>query len=82
MKSICPDGKRFELLFYDGYKGKETPRAVLIGSRQFKIDNILERKRVRDERTGRSSEVFTCKMEGQRVRIVIHDTSHFELIYL
>ena len=74
-------GNRFELRFYEGYKGKETPRSVIIGNREFKIDSILERKRVRDKQTGKKSEVFTCEIEGQRVRIIIKDTGKFELIY-
>jgi hypothetical protein len=82
MKPKVPKGSRFELRFYEGYKSKETPRAVLFGDREFKIDRVMERKRVRDERTGKTSEVLTCLMEGHRVRIVIHDTGHFELVYL
>lgn len=82
MMTKVPKGNRFELRFYEGYKGKETPRAVFIGNREFKIDSILERKRVRDEQTGKKSEVFTCEMEGQRVRIIIKDSGKFELIYL
>lgn len=82
MKPKVPKEKKFELRFYEGYKGKETPRAVWIGRREFKIDSVLERKRVRDEHTGKTREVMTCRMEGQRVKIVIHDSGRFELIYL
>ena len=73
---------RFELTFYSGYKGKETPRSVIIGGREFKIDSILERKRVLDERTEKSCEVFTCTIEGQRARLVIHESGEFEIVYL
>lgn len=82
MKTRVHKGNRFELRFYEGYKGKETPRAVFIGNREFKIDSVLERKRIRDEKTGKISAVFTCEMEGQRVRIIIKDSGKFELIYL
>ena len=82
MKTRVHKGNRFELSFYEGYKGKETPRSVIIGNQEFKIDSVLERKRVRDEQTGKKSEVFTCEMEGQRVRIIIKDSGKFELIYL
>ena len=82
MRPKVPKGGRFELIFYEGYKGKETPRAVLIGNREFKIDRVLERKRVLDERTGKMSEVFTFEMEGQRVKILLHDGSDFDLVYL
>jgi len=82
MKKKVHKGNRFELRFYEGYKGKETPRSVIIGNREFKIDRILDRKRILDEKTGKISEVFTCEMEEQRVRIIIKDSGKFELIYL
>ncbi|UCE43050.1 MAG: hypothetical protein JSV17_08920 [Candidatus Aminicenantes bacterium] len=75
-------GNRFQLRFHEGYKGKETPRAVFISSREFKIDCVLERKRIFDKQTGKRSDVFTCEMEGQRVRIVVQDSGEFELVYL
>jgi hypothetical protein len=76
------NGNRFELRFHSGYKGNETPRAVCIGSKEFKIDRVLERKRVRDHRTGTESEVFICLMEGQRIKIIFRESGNFELIYL
>lgn len=82
MKKKVHKGTRFELRFYEGYKSKETPRAIFIGNREFKIDRVLERKRIRDEKTGKISEVFTCEMEGQRVKIVLQDSGKFELTYL
>lgn len=82
MKKKVHKGNPFELRFYEGYKGKEAPRAVFIRNREFKIDRVLDRKRIRDEKTGKISEVFTCEMEGQRVKIVIQDLDKFELIYL
>jgi hypothetical protein len=82
MKTRIHKGNRFELRFYEGYKGKETPRSVIIGNREFKIDRVLDRKRIRDEKTEKKREVFTCEMKGQRVRIIIKDSGKFELIYL
>jgi hypothetical protein len=82
MKSKIHRGNRFQLRFYEGYQAMETPRAILIGDREFSIDSVLERKRVRDKRTGKKSEVLTCDMEGHRVRIIIHESGKFELIYL
>jgi hypothetical protein len=82
MKGKNQQGNRFELRFYAGHKGNETPRSVLIGSREFKIDKILERSRVWNERTGESCEVFTCEMEGQKVRITVRESGKFEIAYL
>lgn len=55
---------------------------MIIGCREFKIDRIIGRKRVFDQRTGKSCEVFTCRMEGTSVRIVIEDSGDFEIDYL
>ena len=82
MKKKVHKGNRFELRFYEGYKGKETPRSVIIGNREFKIDRVLDRKRIRDEKTGKISEVFICEMEEQKVRLIIHDSGKFEIAYL
>jgi hypothetical protein len=75
-------GKQFAIRFYEGYKGKETPRSVIIGNRELKIERVLGRKRVRDERTGKNTEVFTCEMEGKRVRLIIYESGKFEIVYL
>jgi len=72
MKKKVHKGNRFELRFYEGYKGKETPRSVIIGNREFKIDRILDRKRILDEKTGKISEVFTCEMEDGRAESKNH----------
>ncbi len=82
MKTKTSKGNRYELRFYAGYKGRETPRSVIIGSREFKIDRVLERTRVCDEQTGGTSDVFTCLMGGQRVRITVRDSGQFEIDYL
>lgn len=73
---------RFEIRFFAGYKGKERPKEVIIGDRKLKIEIIYDRKRVLDERTGKTSEVFTCQMEGKRVRLIVHESGKFEIIYL
>jgi hypothetical protein len=82
MKPKDLKGNRFSLRFYEGYKGKETPRSVIIGNRELKIERVLDRKRVHDERTGEYSDVFTCEMEGKRVRLIVHDSGQFEISFL
>lgn len=82
MKKKSLDGGRFELHFYEGYKGREIPRAVVIGEREFKIEEILERKRALDHLTGETSEIFTCRMEGQPVKITLYSSGTFEITYL
>ncbi len=72
----------FELRFYEGYKGRETPRSVVIGNKEFIIEKILERKRIHNSKTGKTIEVFVCKMKGQKVRIVLQESGLFEIDYL
>jgi len=72
----------FELRFYEGYKGRETPRSVVLGNKEFIIEKILERKRIRNPKTGKTIEVFVCKMKGQKVRIVLQESGLFEIDYL
>jgi hypothetical protein len=75
------NGVRFELRFYSGYKGKEIPRAVVIGKREFKIEEIVSRKRVLDQRTGKKLEIFQCRMEGKRVKIIYFESGKWEISF-
>jgi len=74
--------KNFEVRFYAGYKGKETPRSVFIGDREFRIDKILGRKRVQDVESGEVREEFTCQMEGTPARLTFHASGEWELTFL
>jgi len=76
------EGVRFELRFYSGYKGKEIPRAVVIGTREFKIEEIVSRKRVLDQTTGKKLEIFQCRMEGKRVKIIHFESGEWEISFL
>ncbi len=72
---------QFELRFYSGYKGEEIPRAVVIGKREFKIQDVVSRQRVLDQTTGKRSEVFHCRMEGETVKIIRFDSGEWEISF-
>ena len=72
---------RFELRFYSGYKGKETPQSVIIGSREFNIDEIIWRKRVLDRKSGKRYEAFKCKMQGDTVKIKVFESGEWEISF-
>lgn len=72
---------KFELKFYEGYKRGETPRAVIIGNREFKIDKVIWRKRIQDQKTGKTHEIFKCMMEGDKVKITIHESGKWEISF-
>ncbi len=75
------EGGKFELRFYSGYKGEETPRAVVIGNKEFKIEKVLSRKRVYDQKSGKSYEVFLCKMDGKTVEIRRYESGEWEISF-
>jgi len=80
LKKNKEEGK-FELLFYSGYKGEEIPKAVVIGKRQFNIEEIISRKRVLDQKSGKRFEVYKCKMEGEIVKITIFESGKWEISF-
>jgi hypothetical protein len=76
------ESARFELRFHSGYKGKEIPRAVVIGNREFNIQKIVSQKRVLDQTTGKTYEVFQCMMEGKKVEIIHFESGKWEISFL
>jgi len=80
-KNNNEERKSFELRFYSGYKGGETPKAVVIGNREFKIEKILWRKRVFDRKTKKTFEVFKCKMEEEIVKITIYESGEWAISF-
>ena len=74
-------GVDFELRFYSGYKGDETPRAIRIGEKEFQIKEILWRKRGYDRKSAKSYEDFKCRLEGQTVRITVYDTGEWAISF-
>lgn len=75
------EGGRFELRFYSGYKGEEIPKAVIIGNREFNIEEIISRKRVLDKKSGKRFEVYKCKMEGEIVKITVFESGKWEISF-
>ena len=75
------EGGKFELKFYSGYKGEETPRAVIIGNKEFNIEEVLSRKRICDKKSGEKSEIFKCKMKGEIVKITVFESGKWEILF-
>jgi hypothetical protein len=73
---------KFEVKFYSGYKGDEIPRSVIMGEREFKIEEIIERKRVLDQVSGKRYEVFICKMEGEMVKLERYESGKWGISFL
>lgn len=72
-----------DVLFYEGYKGRETPRALLVGNKEMRIKEVISRSRQEDIRSGKRFEVFTCLFEdGFKAKLLIYDSDHIEIVFL
>ncbi len=69
------------VLYYSGYKGEETPRAVILGGREYPINEVLWRKRISDRNTGRELEIFGCKVAGRTIEIRRDDSGRSEILF-
>lgn len=59
-----------EVECYSGYRAEETPRAVTLGATRLEVAGVLSRKRLRDNATGRTVEIFQCRLaDGRRVSL-------------
>jgi hydrogenase 3 maturation protease len=59
------------VVFYAGYKGRETPRAVRLKDRELKVLEVLDRRRIQDARRKTEAEVFTCRLEEGQVKVFV-----------
>jgi hypothetical protein len=75
-------GARLKIRFYEGYKTQEIPRSVIIGKHEFAVKKIFWRKRIRDQKTGQTLEVFKCRIDNQTVEITIRESGRFDIKYL
>ncbi len=62
-----------EVEFYSGYQEGESPRSVLLGGRRFLVTDILGRRRVRDFGSGKTGEVFECRLDDGRTVVITRD---------
>jgi hypothetical protein len=49
---------------YAGYRGDESPRAIVLAGVRLPVAAVISRKRLRDAATGRSVEIFECLLEA------------------
>jgi hypothetical protein len=55
-----------EVESYAGYRGDETPRAVVLGGKRFEVANVLWRKRIVDSASGLRRDVWRCLLDDGR----------------
>lgn len=74
------EDKEDKVIFYSGYKGEETPRAVLAGGGEYPVEEVLWRKRIVDRTTGKTVEIFACRVAGQKIEIRRDETGRTEIV--
>jgi len=69
-----------KVLFYSGYKGRETPRAVVMAGREFPVDEVIWRKKGQDKDTRETYELFRCRIAGQEVTLKVSPSGEGRLL--
>jgi hypothetical protein len=69
------------VVFYEGYKQRESPRAVIMGNKELKIQKIIWRKRMRDQKSGNTLEVFKCKIGDRQAKVTMHESGRAEVTF-
>jgi hypothetical protein len=64
---MCPADLETVVECYAGFKGDETPRAVVIDQLRLDVVEILVRKRVLDRAGGPIRDVWRCRLADGRV---------------
>jgi hypothetical protein len=69
-------GGEIRVSFHSGYKAEETPRALFISGREFLIEKVLERKRIRNRDSGETFDLFVCRVAGKKANIRMDKSGH------
>jgi len=69
-----------EVLFYSGYKGQETPRAVVIAGREYPVDEVIWSKKGQDKDTREAYELFRCRVAGQEITLEIRPSGECRIL--
>ncbi|MGD2294865.1 MAG: hypothetical protein PVF22_03420 [Candidatus Aminicenantes bacterium] len=72
---------KYNLRTYSGYKGEETPRALVAGVKEWDIDKIVSRKRKIDLESGQQWDEFECRVGGETLRIRIFRSGKWSLSF-
>jgi hypothetical protein len=68
------------IIFYSGYKGQETPRAIVVAGREYPINEILWRKKGQDKETREPFELVRCRVAEQEVTLRISSAGECRLL--
>jgi hypothetical protein len=60
-----------QAIFYSGYKGWETPRAILVGTQEYPVEKVLWRRRVQDKDSRERYDLYRCRVAGKDITLRI-----------
>lgn len=75
------ENREDDVVYYSGYKGQETPRAILVEGKEVAVEKVLSRKRVIDPDTGKMVDLFICQVAGRTVEIRKDEAGRSEIFY-
>ena len=64
------DFQEVQVECYAGYKGEETPRALVLDGKRLEVAGVLSRKRALDPADGKVREIWLCRLEDGRAVVV------------
>jgi hypothetical protein len=62
-------GMKLKVICYSGYKGDESPRAIIINDTEYLINEIVRRERVEDIKTGERENIYWCKINDKIIKL-------------
>lgn len=65
-----PGAKEDRVECYAGYKGDETPRAVVLEGERFAVAKVLSQNRAIDRDDGRVRDIWRCRLEDGRTVVI------------
>jgi hypothetical protein len=69
-----------KVLFYSGYKGEETPRAIVVAGREYPVEKVIWRKRGQDKDARESYDLVRCRVAGQELTLKISPSGECRLL--
>ncbi len=66
--------------FYSGYMAEETPRVLVVSGREYPVETLISKRRCSDKDTGKSFEIFNCRVGGKIVMIQKDESGECHLL--
>jgi hypothetical protein len=85
---MSKENAALDIRFHAGYRGREMPRAVIIGGEKYPVKEILGVQRIQSHLTGERSEIFKCRLASAIrdkcciVEIRVFEHHRFEIKFL